>query len=443
MSTSYTPSISFSGVGTGIDSASIITSLMKLERQPITLLETQKKSIETRQGVLQEINGLLGKLRDAASALYSSTGLRGTAATSADAGVATARTGASSPAGTYNVVVSALAQAHTVASASGPPLVAGQSLDITVGGSSRSFTVEADDTLASFAARINADEAAGVSASVINDRLVLISGTTGAGGGMTLSGDAAAGFGFGTTQAAQDASATINGLAVTSSGNTIDGAIADTAITLGKVGSTTITVGLDADAAVGQAQAFVDAYNAVMSNLRRTTSYDAATKTAGAFQGDQIINQVTSRLRSVVGAAVDGLGGAHDSLAQIGISSARDGTLSLDGAAFTKALATDPAGVRAVFGRDDGVAGVGGGDGIARQIQNLAQTLSSEVVSSRLSGYTDSLRRLDDRIAGLEQLMVLREKTLKAQWAAMEKAVSSLQGQGSALASRLAALGTE
>ncbi len=441
MSTSYTPALSFSGVGTGIDSATIITSLMKLERQPITLLETQKKSLQSRQGVMQEINGLLGKLKDAAAAMYSPTALRGTSATSADPGVATARTGAGSPAGTYNIVVSALAQAHTVASGVGPSLVAGQTLDITVGGQSTGFTVTADDTLASFAARINADDAAAVSASVVNDRLVLISRTTGAAGGIALTGDAAAGFGSATTQAAQDASATVNGLAVTSSGNTIDGAIADTAITLGKVGATTVTVGLDSDGAVAQAQAFVDAYNAVMSNLRATTSYDAATKTAGAFQGDQGITQIASRLRSVVGAAVAGLGGAHDSLAQIGISAARDGTLSLDKTAFTKALAADPAGVRAVFGRDDAVAGIGAGDGIARQLQDLAHTISSEVISSRLSGYTDSLRRLDDRIAGLENLMGLKEKTLKAQWAAMETAVARLQGQGSELASRLAALG--
>lgn len=440
MSTSYTPALSFSGVGTGIDSASIISSLMTLERRPITLLETQKTSIQTRQGVMQEINGLLGKLRDAAAAMYSATALRGTSATSADAGVASATTGSGAPAGTYNVVVNSLAQAHTVASGTSPGLVAGQTLDVTVGGQTAGFTVAADDTLTSFAARINADDAAGVSASVVNDRLVLISRTTGAGGGMTLGGDAAAGFGFATTQAAQDASATINGLTVTSAGNTIAGAINDTTITLGKVGATTLTVGLDTEAAVGQAQAFVDAYNALMSNLRATTSYDAATKKAGAFQGDQAINQISSRLRAVAGSAVAGLGGAHDSLAQVGITTARDGTMTLDRAAFTAALTTDAAGVRSLFGRDDGVAGVGSGDGIARQIQDLTHTLSRDVLSARLSGYTDSLRRLDDRITGLEQLMVLKEKTLKAQWSAMEAAVSRLQGQGSELVSRLAAL---
>lgn len=432
--------ISFSGLGSGIDTASIIENLMRLERRPIAQLETQKKTIQTRQGVLQELNGLLGKLRDAASAMYSATALRGTAATSADPGVASATTGASAPAGTYNVVVNALAQAHTTASQAAPALVAGQSLDITADGATTSFTVAADDTLESFAARINADDAAGASASVINDRLVLISRTTGAAGAITLGGDAAAGFAFATTQAAQDASATINGLTVTSAGNTISGAIADTTITLGTVGATTISVGLDSDAAVEQAKGFVDAYNSLMSNIRRSTAYDAESKVAGALQGDQAVNQVSARLRAVAGSAVAGLGGAHDSLAQIGITSARDGTLSLDAATFTQALATDPAGVRAVFGRDDGVDGAGPGDGIARQINALATSLSGEVLTSRLSGYTASLKRLDDRIAGLEEMMVLKEKTLKNQWQAMERAVSALQSQGTQLFARLGSL---
>ncbi|HMM47999.1 MAG TPA: flagellar filament capping protein FliD [Miltoncostaeaceae bacterium] len=440
MASTGTPSISFSGLGSGVDTASIIEKLMKLERQPITRLESQKKQIETRRGVVQELNGLLGKLRDAAAKLHSPTAFRGTAATSADPSVAKATTGASAPAGTYNITVNALAQAHTMASGTAPPLVAGQALDITVDGTTSSVTIDAGDTLASLAAKINADDAGGASASVVNDRLVLISRTTGSAGGISVGGDAAAGFGFTTTKAAQDASATINGLTVTSAGNSIAGAIADTTITLGKVGTTTLTVGLDTEGAVKDVKAFVDAYNGLMSNVRRSTAYDPVTKNAGALQGDQAINQIGYQLRSVAGSAVSGLGSGLDSLAQIGITAARDGTLSLDEAVLTQALTNDAAGVRSVFGRDDGVAGIGSGDGIARQIGELAKSLADDVLGSRLNGFGASLKRLDDRIAANEQRLELREKTLRAQWAAMDKAVSALQSQGNQLFARLGAL---
>ncbi len=146
------------------------------------------------------------------------------------------------------------------------------------------------------------------------------------------------------------------------------------------------------------------------------------------------------QLRGIAGSAVQGLAGAHDSLAQIGITGSRDGTLTLDGATFTAAITADPAAVQNVFGRDDGVTGSGPGDGIARQIQAFAETFSSDILSARLTGYTNSAKRMDDRIASLEAIMDLKEQTLRAQFAAMEKAVSQFQSQGANLASQLASL---
>lgn len=434
------PAVTFSGLGSGIDTASIINALMRIERLPIDRIESDKTRIKQRQGVVQEINGLLGKLRDAAADMYAPLALKEKTASSGDASIATASVGSQAAAGTYNVVVTALAQAHTTASAAGPPLVAGQALDITVGSDAVSVAVEDGDTLQSFADRINGTEDVGVSASVINDRLVLISKESGAGGQITLGGSAAAGFGFTTTQAGQDAQATVNGLAVTSSGNTIEGAINGVSLSLSKVGSTTITVGADHAASVETARAFVDAYNGLVSNVKKATAYDVATKTAGTLQGDQTLSTLAGQLRGIAGSAVSGLGGAYDSLARIGITAARDGTLTLDESAFTNALTADPDAVAEVFGRDDGDDAIGPGDGIARQIRSFADSYSTDILSARLTGYTTSLQRLDEKISGLEALMQIKEDRLRAQWAAMEKAVSQFQSQGADLAARLGSL---
>lgn len=432
--------LSFSGLATGIDTASIVAALMRIERLPIDRVQTQKKELTARQGVFQEINGLLTKLRDAAAGMYAPGALQAKTATAADPSIVAASAGATAASGTYNVVVTALAQAETTASKVAPNLIAGRTLDITVGGNSISVTVEAGDTLEAFAARINASDGAGVAASVVNDRLVLISRESGAGGAITLAGNAAAGLGFTTTQAAQDAAATINGLAVTSSGNTIAGAINGVDLTLAKAGSTTITVGADNGASIAKAQGFVDAYNAVIRNVRLATGYDAATKTAGTLQGDQTMSSLASQLRGIAGSAVAGLGGEHDSLAQIGITAARDGVLSLDAATFTAALTADPAAVSAVFGADDGVAGAAATDGVARRIQAFADSFSGQVLSSRLTGFTTSLSRLDEKISSLESVMTLREQRLKLQFAAMETAVAQFQAQGTNLSSQLGLL---
>lgn len=438
MSTSA--SLSFSGLASGIDTAAIVDALMKLERMPIDRVKAQKTQLTAKQGVVQEINGLLGKLKDAAAKLYEPGALQGKTATPADPSVVTATAGASAAKGAYNVEVTALAQAHTMASAAGVTFTAGRQLDITVGGTTTTVEMQAGDTVQAFADRVNEAGDAGVSASVVNGRLVLIAGESGTAGAISVGGSAAADFGFTTTQAALDATAKINGVDVTSSGNTIEGAISGVDLVLGKVGTTTVTVGADTAGAEATVRGFVDAYNTLIRNVRLATSYDAATKTAGTLQGDASISSMGGQIRSIAGAAVAGLGGAYDSLAQIGITSARDGTMTLDAAKLGAALTADPSAVAAVFGREDAVAGVGAGDGIARQIRDFAATFSSETLSERLTGFTSSLKRMDDKIATLEDVMTVREQRLKQQFAAMETAVAQFQAQGGHLASQLAGL---
>ena len=83
-STTSGPAISFSGLGSGIDTASIVSQLMKLERAPIDRIEADKKTLNTKKGVVQEINSLLGKLRDAAAEMYKPNALAAKTATAAD-----------------------------------------------------------------------------------------------------------------------------------------------------------------------------------------------------------------------------------------------------------------------------------------------------------------------------------------------------------------------
>ena len=107
-STTASPAVTFSGIGSGIDTASIVDALMKIERQPIDRINTQKSALTAKQGVVQEINGLLTTLRDAAADMYSASAFQGKTATAADASVLTATAGDSAATGSYNVVVTAL-----------------------------------------------------------------------------------------------------------------------------------------------------------------------------------------------------------------------------------------------------------------------------------------------------------------------------------------------
>lgn len=428
--------VTFSGLGSGIDTNSIVTALMKLERAPIERIEADKKKLQSREGVVKEINNLLTALRDKARTMFDAGALRGSTATSSAPAVAGASADGTAVAGAYNVVVSALASAHTMATGANPALTPGATLDITVGGTSTPFTVEAGDDLSKFADRINASETADVSASVVSGKLVLIAKESGTAGAMTLGGTLAAAFGE--TQPAVDASATVNGVAVTSSGNTIAGAVRGVTLNLNALGSTTVAVAADTAAAEAQVKGFVDTYNKLVQNLGNATRYDAATKTAGTLQGDQTFSALASQLRGIAGSAVTSLSGTpYDSLSQIGITAGRDGTLAFNTTEFRKALTADPNAVRAVFGKDDGVAAVDRADGIARQLATFAEGFSNDVISARLKGFTASATRLNEKVRDLEELMVVKEARMRQQFQAMEKAVSQFQQQGQDLAARL------
>lgn len=206
-------------------------------------------------------------------------------------------------------------------------------------------------------------------------------------------------------------------------------------------GSTTITVAHDTGEIEGAVQAFVDACNALNSNINAATSYDVESGSSGTLQGDQTITAIRSQLRAIAGSAVVGFAGnKYDPLAQIGITTSQDGTLSLDSTTFAAALKDDPDSVRNVFGYTSGDSTIDSTDGIARQPRDLANTLSTETLAQRLTGIGDALKRMDNRIDTLEELMVLEEERVRQQFQAMELAVLQFQSQGADLATRFGIL---
>lgn len=435
---STNPAITFSGVGSGIDTASMVKALMDVEKIPVRKIEDSIKKVNTQKGVVQEMNGYLATLRTKAAALFSDPlAMSAKKATSGDDKIVTASAGASAAAGTYNIVVNQLAQIHTLASAGSPPLVAGQTLDVTVNGVTKSVNVDAGDTLADFAARFNSTADIGATASVIDGKLVLMSKTGGTAGAITTGGSAAAGFGFTQTQAAQNSDVTVNGVHITNAGNKLDGTVSGLSIDLKGTGTTTLTVAADDTAVVKKVQEFVDAYNTLQSNLARVTKYDPATKTAGALQGDSLFQGLSQQMRSMLGAPVQGLTGDYTNVFDIGLNTAKEGTLSLDTAKLTEALKKDPSAVQKVLGFDNGTVGGQPTDGIARQIDDLAKQYSTGPIADRLTGYGNRVKDMNDKITRLNENLAMREKRLKQQFQAMDTAVARMQQQQASFMARL------
>jgi flagellar hook-associated protein 2 len=62
-------SISSLGVGSNLDAESIVTQLVALQRQPITQLQTEKTTLDTKLSSFGKVQSYMSALRDAARRL--------------------------------------------------------------------------------------------------------------------------------------------------------------------------------------------------------------------------------------------------------------------------------------------------------------------------------------------------------------------------------------
>ncbi len=183
--------INFSGLGTGIDTESIIKQLTQLSQRPIAALQKQQQQIQQRQTSINRISALASGLLSAASALDSFNSFSVVKAESADKTVATATVQPGAPAGSYTLQVNQLAQAHRIASSARTSQTDALGLSGQIVLNGRAINIAATDSLQVIAANINSAKV-GINAAVISTAsdsftLTLTSANTGASNAINLS----------------------------------------------------------------------------------------------------------------------------------------------------------------------------------------------------------------------------------------------------------------
>ena len=377
-----TGSISSAGIGSGLDVKGIISSLMAVESQPLTLLQDKATTVTTEISAVGQIQSLTSTMADKARALSSSALWTQTTSNSADPTIVTAdtSTGTAAP-GDYSVSVQQMAQGQTVTSsvAAGTGLTAG-TLTIQLGtytsdglvpptttfanasAAAVSIPIGAGDTsLGAIRDKINAANA-GVSASIITDangsRLSLRSSTTGAANGFKITavettpdtdpttGLSALAFDASTgaaasqltlNQVALNAKATVNGIAIESATNKLSNISDGLSLTLMKKSDTPVEVNVSIDTGAMQTAIsdFVSAYSALQSYISLQTKYDTGTAVAagtarkdGPLTGDPSIIGFQNQLRGVVN-TTSTTSSMFARLSDIGIAVQKDGTLAI------------------------------------------------------------------------------------------------------------------
>lgn len=156
-----------------------------------------------------------------------------------------------------------------------------------------------------------------------------------------------------TLQKAQDAVVTVDNLTLVKPTNTLSDAIQGVTLTLVKADVATtvnLTVSSDTTSAKQKIDAFVSAYNDVITFLNDQQSFDPDLGEVNPLLGDFTIRSIQRTVQNVITGAVPGLKSGKLNLAHIGITSnSTTGLLSVDDAKLSSELSTNPTDVLKLF----------------------------------------------------------------------------------------------
>lgn len=386
-----------SATTSSIDVASIVGSLVKSEQQPLTGLNNQITSYQTRISALGTVQSALSQFQLAAQGLNSLAFDSFSANSSNSAAVSATASSIAQP-GSYSLSVSQLAQAQSLVAAgqpsattsigSGTPTtltfdfgtIAGGTLSngaytgasfTSNGGGTRSVTIDSsNNTLSGIRDAVNAANI-GVSATIINDgssspdRLVLTSTTPGAANSMKISvsaggdpalssllaQDPAGTQNLSQTSIAQNANFTVNGVPISKNSNTVNDVIPGVTLNLSGISASPFTLAIapDTTSVTASINGFAKAYNAVVQAIQTQTSYDPTTKVAGTLQGDVSLSIIQSQMAAMLSQNIGSNQNRYNNLAQIGIGFQQDGTIAVNATTLGSALSSNYQGVSNLF----------------------------------------------------------------------------------------------
>lgn len=152
--------------------------------------------------------------------------------------------------------------------------------------------------------------------------------------------------------AAQDAQFTIDGVSMSRATNAVDDAIENVQLQLLAETATGVEVSVQANtqATVDAVEGFVNAYNKFVGFINEHQSFDAETEQGGLFFGSPAVMNIEAGMRDRVSGLVDTLGGDLRLASQIGLTFDSSEQMLLDSSDLLDALATDPEGVKRLFG---------------------------------------------------------------------------------------------
>ena len=396
--------ISFSGLGSGLDTNAIVRQLVAIERLPIQSLQSRRGTEQRRLDLVGQLGDLVKTLQSRADDLSSPEKFFAYTASISDESVAAITTNSLAEEGTHTLDVQRLAAidrwAFDAVSTRDVNLTAqaGEQISFKVGTTDYTLDVDPNNSsLDAIAGQIEDLTGGDVDASVVNTgtesspsyQLVIASdesgeegrisdivssvGQTGAGGDTALqiaysapdaNGDATSANNI---TVGNDAIAVIDGLTVRRSTNSFSDVLVGITIDvrgLTESGEATITIDPDRAAVRGKIDDFVTAYNAVMEFMNTQNKFtpaegeDGGGTTGGLLFGDSLLSSVRRNLqRALFDVDVNTVSGdteGYSTLSLVGIDQAQDGTLSVNSTVFDEKFTDNLEALMDLFADTDG-----------------------------------------------------------------------------------------
>ena len=441
--------ISALGAGSGVDVKALAESLVEAERAPrkerIDAKITQTEAKISGYGALKSA---LSELQTAFKTVNDARDFSTLKATNSQPSAMGITTSSSAAAGTYDIVVTQLAQATRRASDSfalDKTFTAGLELTLTVGTTPTTIEVTTN-TPAGIVSAVNAQTATtGISAQLINTGnayTLVFNGAEGEDNDFTVSSNSTElTFPAEELQSAKDAVLNINGIDITSSSNTIDEALEGVTLNLyTTTASARVSLTPEVSAIKANIQGLVTAYNNFAESVKVLNDRSSEVELfGGALAGDSLLQSIKSQVRSMITGdftlytdsvnLTDPQNANINAAWQVGLSFDRNGKLQLDEDKLESAFSQYPTEVVTLFSANTndlsefstvsaGLAGTA-----VREIDKMLR--STSLLTEQTSNATKKIDLYKADLEKLEERMkALLERYMK-QFALMDSIVGS------------------
>ncbi|WP_333653747.1 flagellar filament capping protein FliD [Dissulfurispira sp.] len=227
-----------------------------------------------------------------------------------------------------------------------------------------------------------------------------------------------------TTQAAADASITVNGLTVTRSSNTVTDVITGVTMNLVKIsGATefTLTVAQDTGTLTSKLNFFVSSYNQVMSTINDLRG-NATTR--GILSGDATSAALKNTLRTIITATYN-----NTNLVSLGLTHDKNGVLSLNSTTLNSAISSNQSSVITTINT------------MATSLEASLGNYVNTILPARKDGYQETVKNVRKNAENLERRLQTTEVALKEKFIALDRLLNQLQGTSSYLTQQMNKLG--